>query len=101
MGRGVKRTRGQGERESGGLRRAWSPRLPVSLSPCRLLIAGLLCAASLHATTYYLTIAGLGGEPDYEQRFAMWATEIESILKAAGPDATIEKIGRASCRERV
>ena len=29
------------------------------------------------ARTYYVTIAGLGGEPDYEQRFKMWADDID------------------------
>jgi hypothetical protein len=42
--------------------------------------------------TYYLTIAGLGGEPDYEQRFAMWAGEIEAILKSAAGDAKVETL---------
>jgi len=44
------------------------------------------------AATYYLTIAGLGGEPDYEQRFAMWAGEIEAILKSSGGDAKVETL---------
>jgi len=62
----------------------------------------LLSATSLQAATFYLTIAGLGGEPDYEQRFAMLATEIDSILKAAGPDARIETLkGPAATRENV
>ena len=25
----------------------------------------------MHAATFYVTVAGLGGEPDYEQRFAV------------------------------
>jgi len=62
----------------------------------------LLSATSLRAATFYLTIAGLGGEPDYEQRFAMLATEIDSILKAAGTDAGIETLkGPAATRENV
>jgi uncharacterized caspase-like protein len=62
----------------------------------------LLSATSLRAATFYLTIAGLGGEPDYEQRFAMLATEIDSILKAAGADARIETLkGPAATRENV
>jgi hypothetical protein len=62
----------------------------------------LLSATSLRAATFYLTIAGLGGEPDYEQRFAMLATEIDSILKVAGPDARIETLkGPAATHENV
>lgn len=52
----------------------------------------LLAAASLEAKTYVVTVAGLGGEPDYEQRFASWAKEIDKMLKAAGPDVSIETL---------
>jgi hypothetical protein len=38
------------------------------------LLLGSLLPAS--AATYYLTISGLGGEADYEQRFKMWAEDI-------------------------
>ncbi len=63
----------------------------------------LLCgAANARAETFYLTVAGLGGEPDYEQRFAMWASEIESILKSGGGDATVETLkGAAATRANV
>lgn len=37
------------------------------------------------ASTHYLTVAGLGGEPDYELRFHAQATEIDKLVKA---DAT-------------
>ncbi|HLJ47547.1 MAG TPA: hypothetical protein VKU01_16140 [Bryobacteraceae bacterium] len=55
---------------------------------------------SLHATTYYVTIAGLGGEPEYEQRFSGLAKDIDHLLRPAadakvetlyGPDATKAK----------
>lgn len=67
-----------------------------------LATAILLCIApDIHAATYYLTIAGLGGEPDYEQRFDMWAGEIEAILKSAG-DAKIETLkGPSATRANV
>ena len=38
-------------------------------------------ALALRADTYYVTVAGLGGEPEYEQRFGNWAKELETILK--------------------
>ncbi|HTQ53289.1 MAG TPA: hypothetical protein VMI94_02450 [Bryobacteraceae bacterium] len=51
--------------------------------------AALLCAAiPLPATTYYVTVSGLGGEPDYAQRFGMWAQDIERAVKPA-PDAKV------------
>src|ERR1035438_2061588 len=50
----------------------------------------LLCSAvSLPASTFYLTISGLGGEPDYVQRFKMWATDIDGSLKKAGGDSNV------------
>ncbi len=51
----------------------------------------LLLAAALagHATTFYVTLSGLGGEPDYEQRFKMWADDIDSSLKKAGGDVNV------------
>jgi len=44
----------------------------------------LLMAAAAHGATYYVTISGLGGEPDYDQRFKMWAQDIDSSLKKSG-----------------
>jgi hypothetical protein len=51
----------------------------------------LLMAAvvSAPAATFYITMSGLGGEPDYEQRFKMWADDIDSSLKKAGGDANV------------
>jgi len=48
---------------------------------CALLLAYALASP---AATYFLTISGLGGEPDYDQRFKMWALDIDSSLKKAG-----------------
>ena len=48
---------------------------------CALLLATALASP---AATYFLTISGLGGEPDYDQRFKMWALDIDSSLKKAG-----------------
>jgi len=68
----------------------------------KLAAAFLLAAGALHATTFYVTVAGLGGEPDYEQRFSMWAGEIEAILKSAGDGAKIETLkGPAATRANV
>ncbi len=46
-------------------------------------------ALSAHAATFYITMSGLGGEPDYDQRFKMWAEDIENSLKRAGGDANV------------
>jgi len=62
----------------------------------------LLLASAGRATTFYVTVAGLGGEPDYEQRFSGWASEIEAILKSSGGDAKIETLkGAGATRANV
>ncbi|MGO4885071.1 MAG: hypothetical protein ACLP59_30260 [Bryobacteraceae bacterium] len=53
----------------------------------------------MHATTYYLTVTGLGGEPDYEQHFAMWGKDIDKALKST-PDSKVETLVNAT-REQV
>jgi hypothetical protein len=44
-------------------------------------------------------VSGLGGEADYEQRFGMWAADMDKILKAS-PDAKVETLVNAT-REQV
>ena len=50
------------------------------------LLLSALCgfAAQLRADTYYVIVAGLGGEPDYVQRFSEAAMDLDRIFKAAG-----------------
>lgn len=66
----------------------------------------LLVWASLgYGGTYYVTVAGLGGEPEYEQRFESLAKEIDKLLKGSagsnrvdtlwGPAATKAKLAEA------
>jgi hypothetical protein len=54
-----------------------------------LLTVGFLAVGSLHAATFYVTVAGLGGEPDYEQRFTSQAQEIDKLLHAPPGDAKV------------
>jgi len=65
----------------------------------KLLLALLLTATSLPGTTYYLTVTGLGGEPDFEQHFSMWAKDIEKALKSTS-DSKVETLVSAT-REQV
>ena len=59
-------------------------------------------APCLRATTYYVTVAGLGGEPEYEQRFSGWAKDIDKLLKTGGPDTKVETLyGAAATRAKV
>jgi hypothetical protein len=52
-----------------------------------LMVAALAVPAS--ATTYYVVVAGLGGEPDYEQRFTAAAKDLDRIFKATGSAAHV------------
>jgi hypothetical protein len=55
-----------------------------------LCLASLLpLAPSARAGLYYVTVAGLGGEPDYEQRFTALANDLDKLLKASGPDVHV------------
>ena len=53
-------------------------------SACPTLMLGLVLAGPSFATTFFVTVAGLGGEPDYEQRFTMLATDTDKLLRGAG-----------------
>ncbi len=63
---------------------------------CALLLAAV-CGFVLqaHATTYYVIVAGLGGEPDYEQRFTAAAKDLDRIFKAAGDTAHVHTLAGA------
>jgi hypothetical protein len=65
---------------------AAAPEVGRGMKTLALLLAS---ACALPAATFYLTIAGLGGEPDYTQRFKMWADDIDGSLKKAGGESTV------------
>jgi len=50
---------------------------------CGLALAAVLAALPAPAATFYVTVAGLGGEPDYEQRFTANANDLDKVFKAA------------------
>jgi hypothetical protein len=54
------------------------------------LLLSLALASTLSANTFYLTVAGLGGEPEYDQRFGGWASDIEKMLKSAGDSVVLK-----------
>ena len=41
----------------------------------------------MRAEIYYVIVAGLGGEPDYEQRFNAEAKDLDRIFKDSGSTA--------------
>jgi hypothetical protein len=52
----------------------------------------LLAAACLRADTFYFTVAGLGGEPEYDARFSGWAKDLDKLLHEAEPKAKIKTL---------
>ena len=55
-----------------------------------LLLASIcLLALEARAATFYVIVAGLGGEPEYEQRFTNAANDLDRIFKSAGPTARV------------
>jgi hypothetical protein len=82
----------------------------VGSSVKRIFLASAACAmisaiqaTPAFATTYFLTVAGLGGEADYETRFNLLANDTDKILRGSGgtervietlkgPDATRAKL---------
>ncbi len=66
------------------------------------------CLAALHAAMpaqaalYWVTAAGLGGETEYEQRFAGEAAEVDKLLKAHGPETHVYTLsGAGATREHL
>jgi len=65
-----------------------------------LLAASTLTLAA--ATTHFVTVAGLGGEPDYEQRFQALARDLDKLLKGGGGDVSVHTFsGAEATRERL
>jgi hypothetical protein len=68
----------------------------------KLLVLLLAAAISTRATTYYVTIAGLGGEPEYDSQFAKWAIELQHELEKNGPGTHVLTLtGPAATRDAI
>jgi hypothetical protein len=53
----------------------------------------LLVGTQAFASTYFVTVAGLGGEPDYEQRFTLLANDTDKLLRGTGQtDRVVETL---------
>ena len=62
----------------------------------------LLLASALPGANYYVTIAGLGGAPEYETQFEKWAADLETELRSNGPDAHIVTLsGPSATRQHI
>jgi len=64
-----------------------------------------LCFLSVQAAqgaVYYLIVAGLGGEPEYEQRFTGLANDLDKLFKTSGGDVHVYTLmGREASRARL
>ena len=54
-----------------------------------------------YASVYYVTVAGLGGEPDYEQRFTAAAKDLDKVFKASSGAHVYTLTGSQSTRVRL
>jgi hypothetical protein len=61
----------------------------IVVTAMAILASAVSCARSAQAAPYYVTVAGLGGEPDYEQRFSSLAGDLGKLFKAAASDAHV------------
>ncbi|MGH9481274.1 MAG: hypothetical protein ACRD1L_04195 [Terriglobales bacterium] len=77
-------------------------RQPLLLALAAFAAGCLLLAAPLRADTYYVTVAGLGGEPDYVQRYTAAASALDQIFRQAGAAAHVTTLtGAAATRARL
>ena len=61
----------------------------------------LLAGVPAHASTYYVTVAGLGGEPDYEQRFTAIATDLDKVFRSANGAHVYTLTGKQATRAQM
>jgi hypothetical protein len=54
-----------------------------------ILLMLFVAAISANASVYYVTVAGIGGEPDYEQRFTANAKDLDKLFRASGNNAHV------------
>lgn len=69
----------------------------LALGVCGLLIVAL----PVRASVYYVTVAGLGGEPDYEQRFTATAKDLDKVFKASSGAHVYTLMGSQATRARL
>lgn len=62
----------------------------------------LLSSLPAQAASYFVTVAGLGGEPEYEQRFTALAQDLDKLLKGSGGDLHVYTLkGEDATRARL
>ena len=71
--------------------------MKLAAGACVLLMAAL----PVRASVYYVTVAGLGGEPDYEQRFTANANELDKVFKASSGAHVYTLTGKQATKARL
>jgi hypothetical protein len=67
-----------------------------------LVFAWMLAVLPAHATVYYVAVSGLGGEPDYEQRFEALIKDVSKILQESANSVKVHALsGDQSARARI
>lgn len=61
----------------------------------------LLLAAPLSATTFYVTVSGLGGEPEYETRFGGLATEAHKLVSGTPEAKAFLHLGQTATKVKI
>jgi hypothetical protein len=64
-------------------------------------LVGVLAATCARGATYYVTVAGLGGEPDYEQRFTANAMDLDKIFKSAAGAHVVTLMGKDATKAKL
>jgi hypothetical protein len=60
-----------------------------------------MAALPMQASVYYVTVAGLGGEPDYEQRFTAAAKDLDKVFKASSGAHVYTLTGNQATKARL
>ena len=61
----------------------------------------LLVAMPSFASVFYVTVAGLGGEPDYDQRFTATALDLDKVFKASSDAHVYTLTGAQATKTRL
>jgi hypothetical protein len=67
----------------------------------QLVLGWVLAAVPAWGATYYVSVAGLGGEPDYEQRFTANAMDLDKTLKGSVGAHVVTLTGTASTKAKL
>jgi hypothetical protein len=62
----------------------------------------LLCAAVAgQAANYFVTVAGLGGDPEYDKQFAKWAQDLDHELNTGSDAHVVTLSGPAATKQQI